>query len=100
MRLIDADALIENRFKNDISYNAFVSLVKRQTAVDAVPVVRCRECKFLSLTTLGMDYACWHGAIKVYGETGKECDLTVCQRIENPEHYCSYGERKQDNENG
>ena len=36
-RLIDADALIENRFKNDISYNAFVKLVKRQTTVDAVP---------------------------------------------------------------
>lgn len=38
-RLIDADALIENRFKNDISYNAFVKLVKRQTTIDAIPVV-------------------------------------------------------------
>lgn len=33
MRLIDADALIANKFKNDISYNAFVSLVKRQPTV-------------------------------------------------------------------
>ena len=59
-------------------------------------LVRCKDCKYLSLTTLGMEYACWHGAIKVYGETGKECDYTVCQRITNPEHYCSYGEMKDD----
>ena len=39
MRLIDADALIENEFKNDISYNAFKNLVKRQAVIDAVPVV-------------------------------------------------------------
>lgn len=51
-RLIDADALIENRFKNDISYNAFVNLVKRQTTVDAVPVVRCKDCKHYELNSL------------------------------------------------
>ena len=45
MRLIDADALIENKFKNPISYNAFVSLVKRQSTVDAVQVVRCAACR-------------------------------------------------------
>lgn len=33
MRLIDADALIEQQFKNDISYNAFCSLVKRQKTI-------------------------------------------------------------------
>jgi len=38
MRLINADRLIENRFKNDISYNAFVRLIKRQPIIDAVPV--------------------------------------------------------------
>lgn len=45
MRLIDADALIGYSFKNPISYNAFVNLVKRQPTVDAVQVVRCGECK-------------------------------------------------------
>ena len=34
MRLVDADALIENQFKNDISYKAFVNLVKRQPTVE------------------------------------------------------------------
>ena len=56
MRLIDADALIANKFKNDISYNAFVNLVKRQETVDVIPVkhgkwfhyegtIICSECK-------------------------------------------------------
>ena len=31
--LIDQNKLIENKFKNDISYAAFVNLVKRQVAV-------------------------------------------------------------------
>ena len=33
-RLIDADALIANQFKNDISYKAFVNLVKRQPTIE------------------------------------------------------------------
>ena len=34
MRLIDADALLAHKFKNDISYNAFLGLVKRQPTVN------------------------------------------------------------------
>ena len=45
MKLIDGDKLIENAFKNPISYTAFCNLVKRQPPVDAVPVVRCKDCK-------------------------------------------------------
>lgn len=36
MRLIDADALIEYRFKNPISYNAFANLVKRMPTAEPV----------------------------------------------------------------
>lgn len=46
MRLIDADELLKNEFKNDISSNAFQNLVKRQQTIDAVPVVRCKDCKW------------------------------------------------------
>ena len=99
MRLINADALrqvLEVYLEKDSVGHTPVQLCDAMPTVDAVPVVRCKDCKYLSLTTLGMEYACWHGAIKVYGETGKECDYTVCQRITNPEHYCSYGERRID----
>ncbi len=34
MNLIDRDALIECKFKNPISYNAFVNLVKRQPTIE------------------------------------------------------------------
>lgn len=39
MRVIDANKLIECKFKNPISYAAFCNLVKRQPTVDAIPVV-------------------------------------------------------------
>ena len=51
MRMIDGDKLIENAFKNPISYNAFCNLVKRQPTVDAVEVVRCKDCKHSPLKT-------------------------------------------------
>lgn len=38
MKLINGDKLIENAFKNPISYTAFCNLVGRQPTVDAVPV--------------------------------------------------------------
>lgn len=37
-RYIDADKLLNNKFKNDISWNAFEKLIKRQPTVDAVEV--------------------------------------------------------------
>ena len=57
-------------------------------------LVRCKDCKWLSMTTLGMEYACWHGSEKVWGETGEHKDHTVCQRIDSLDHYCSHGERR------
>ena len=39
MGLIDANKLIECKFKNPISYAAFCNLVKRQPTVDAITVV-------------------------------------------------------------
>ena len=77
MRLIDADKLIENVFKNPISYAAFCNLVKRQPTVDAVPVVRCKDCKWWRDT----DHTC------------KEHSLVSPMMAEE---YCSRGERKGD----
>lgn len=56
MRLIDADELLNNEFKNDISFNAFQNLVKRQKTIDAVPVVRCKDCKHYVIAQLKRDY--------------------------------------------
>lgn len=64
MRLIDADKLMENKFKNDISYNAFCNLVKRQPSIDAVQVIRCKYYKENTLvcSRYGLeddDYCSW-----------------------------------------
>ena len=58
-------------------------------------LVRCKDCRWFSQTTLGMTYACWHGAETVWGQTGEHAGHNCCQRIESEEHYCGYGERKE-----
>ena len=100
MRLIDADRLSEAIYDNvpapyeDASWakeNCLAEIEAAQT-VDAVPVVRCRECKHF----------------RHYGKTslfinGKNIKAGWCQRrISYDEEYrmtaddfCSYGERKE-----
>ena len=84
MRLIDADeAIINFGFEwDDISptRDEFVAFLKKQPTIDAVPVVRCRECK--------------------YYEIHKPKVLENCERKGyiipmKPDDFCSYGERKE-----
>lgn len=49
--------------------------------VDAVPVVRCRECKHMRRDNVGVFCKVWHG-YNGFGEDG----------------FCSYGERRTDND--
>lgn len=60
-----------------------MSAVDEAPAVDAVEVVRCKNCKHCT------KYENW-AKRKYLG-----CDLTYGEIHEvDPEHYCSYGERK------
>ena len=54
MRIIDADALGVGRCSKDIlpaaycaGWNGLIELIEKAPTIDAVPVVRCRECKHL-----------------------------------------------------
>ena len=87
MRLIDADRLSEAIYDNvpapyeDASWakeNCLAEIEAAQT-VDAVPVVRCRECKWSKRDALLDKHWCKH----FFGEM---------EVREND--YCSYGERK------
>ena len=89
MRLIDADRLSEAIYDNvpapyeDASWakeNCLAEIEAAQT-VDAVPVVRCRECKFR-----GTDDCIFH--IK-----GEPADEELLLKLDND--FCSYGERKE-----
>ena len=85
MRLIDADK-IENKAVPMDSYDGFwsgtavkLSVIRKSPTIDAVPVVRCRECKW------------WQ----------EDDDVGHCDNpdgLDNyakPEDFCSYGERKE-----
>ena len=85
MRLIDADeAIINFGFEwDDISptRDEFVAFLKRQPTIDAVPVVRCKDCKFGD----------WDS---------KPDDAMVCMRTKDGfwrygNDFCSFGERKE-----
>ena len=54
MRLIDADALNDDILKSAVmiddrgiqtGYEIAIELIKRQPTIDAVPVIRCKDCK-------------------------------------------------------
>ena len=83
-KLIDADeAIINFGFEwDDIppTREEFVRFLKKQPTVDAVPVVRCRECKYR-----GTDDCIFH--IK-----GEPADEELLLKLDND--FCSYGERK------
>lgn len=90
-RYIDADALIESvngvstHWLNDWSTLGVLSMIDKQPTVDAVQVVRCRECKKKFARDEDykgniLGYICPHGA-------------------HEPDFYCADGERKDDETN-
>ena len=92
-RLIDANALIsymdecskESRFR--VYYGYAKSFIDNAPTIDAVPVVRCRECKYWK-----------HSGVKA-GNSFSDmehiggCEFTKYYRRESD--FCSYGERKE-----
>ena len=82
MRLIDADAMrkdwLENG-ENEYIYdaNCILESIDEQPTIDAVPVVRCKDCKYLMFSD-------------IYGECGKGVMGLVC-----PDDFCRYGVRRE-----
>ena len=85
MRTIDVDeAIINFGFEwDDIppTREEFVRFLKKQPTVDAVPVVRCRECKY-------------------HHDRGTHfCDALGMDCPDDSEFFCSYGKRKEGADN-
>ena len=78
MKLIDVDeAIINFGFEwDDIppTREEFVRFLKKQPTVDAVPVVRCRECKY---------------------HNKPPCPMRLSFNWTEDDDFCSYGERKE-----
>ena len=84
MRLIDADAIkyidLNRDVKNDLKvFVSFKEDVDALPTVDAVEVVRCKDCKHYGKVT------------KNYGICYERPNVITSQKADD---FCSYGERK------
>ena len=84
-RLIDADAFLE-KMKRTSRYFDVKFDIEEMPTIDAVEVVRCRECKHR-----GTDDCIFH--IK-----GEPADEELLLKLDND--FCAYGERKEGADNG
>ena len=88
MRLIDADALMEREYSwlrdGDVLWCIPTSHIDLAPTIDAVPVVRCRECA--------------HYKICDEWENGKRmlCEIHHHSYLDHDgdNHFCSWGQRK------
>lgn len=99
MRMIDADALGVGRCSKDIlpaaycaGWNGLIGMIEKAPSIDAVPVVRCRECKH------------WQPSGSKAGKSFSDmeyiggCEFSKYCRRESD--FCSYGEREEGADNG
>lgn len=99
MRLIDADAFLKDILtagigKTIIEYSEsnIGYMIRKRPTIDAVPVVRCRECKYWKPTGSKAGYSF------SYMEYIGGCEFTrYCCRESD---FCSYGERKEGDTDG
>lgn len=87
MTLIDKEALLEklSTFHPDYTFNitSFRNFVNAQPAVDAVPVIRCKDCKYRCETEDGE-----------YNPEDIVCTYWMSDGL-NENDYCSAGGRKE-----
>ena len=86
MRLIDGDGLWERLNYEPWEHNAdrdeiALPIVNAAPTVDAVPVVRCKDCEHLVNTTINAN-----GFLI--------CDISDMEIA--PDDFCSYGERREE----
>lgn len=91
-RLIDAEALLKEHCEGCTAYDdglcsiadpvcGAAVLIAKAPTIDAVPVVRCKDCKHRRDDE---DYVCGHYCVKRPHNGGYFCE---------DNDYCSYGER-------
>ena len=107
MRLIDADRLNkpiyaeeDNITGSEMSYNEICGYndgiditwnkIDQAPTIDAVPVVRCRECKHLNVVNRK----------ELYAHCPKTNTAFLPFELDTREHFCSLGERKEGANNG
>ena len=88
MRLIDVDSLADALFYKHKIYPQWVAdTIGGMPVVDAVPVVRCKDCKYC---TIAADKK-WR---QDFGKSIYECDHKGLCYVE-PDWFCADGERNE-----
>ena len=92
MRLIDGDWLWERLNYEPWEHNAdrdeiALPIVNAAPTVDAVPVVRCKDCKHYDMGV----------CLKIYSDGNAHPEAWQSRK---PDDFCSYGERKEGADNG
>ena len=83
MRLIDADKLKRHyAWWEDDKQRLFDSIVDVQPTIDAVPVIRCRDCKYCETMT-------------IFGKDFPACTRSKPAVDVRMDDYCSQAERKE-----
>ena len=88
-RLIDADVACKGCVRYGTSLSCEECVVKETPTVDAVPVVRCRECKHLNVVNRK----------ELYAHCPKTNTVFLPFELDTREHFCSLGERKEGADN-
>ena len=91
-RLIDADQLIKEANADGAYGYVDAKQITDAPTVDAVEVVRCRDCKWYMPGELFTDIMFCHRLKK---DNGKPAKYSYCA-----DDFCSYGERKDGDGNG
>ena len=94
MRLIDAKQLekqVKEAFEtqNPVLMGQMLRWIRKQKTIDAVPVVRCRECKHLNVVNRK----------ELYAHCPKTNAVFLPFELDTREHFCSLGERKEGADN-
>ena len=96
MRLIDADALMHEANSDGAYGYVDAKQISEAPTVDAVPVVRCRECKHhRDKNEQEQQYLVEDILICTSQDATDDCWNAVW-----PDHFCSYGKRKEGADNG
>ena len=91
MRPIDADALMDEANSDGAYGYVDAKQISEAPTVDAVPVVRCRECKHhRDKNEQEQQYLVEDILICTSPDATDDCWNAVW-----PDHFCSYGERKE-----
>jgi hypothetical protein len=85
-RLISADALLKEALHEGAYGYVDAWEIENAPTVDAVEVVRCKDCEYLTIISEEPIYAC----------CGKHNHIFYPWEEDIRKHFCSWGERKED----